>query len=210
MQLGHPLTVILCAPAGNKQEEEVLRNHRPRRTSPIKMGGPARADGLNQGFTLIELTVILVIISLATLLVIPRFPSTEASRLRGSARSLVAVLRYLGDQAVSAKTPFRLNFDLNEGRILISRIDARGGETPAEDVFLKRRFLAEGVTIKDVELPRLGKVSSGQVSVDFNGAGLEEFLLIHLQGIDKAYLTIAAFPQNGKVKVLEGYQEAVL
>ena len=53
------------------------------------------------GFTLIEMVVVITIISLVALLVLPRLPSTDAANLRSSARSLAAVIRYLGDQSVT-------------------------------------------------------------------------------------------------------------
>jgi general secretion pathway protein H len=175
-----------------------------------KPEGLARGGESDSGFTLIELLVIIGVIALMALLVIPRFPSTEEARLRGSARSLAAAIKFLGDQAVATKTPFRLYFFLTEGRVLIYRIDAGGEESAAEDLFLKRPFLADGVFVKDVELSRQGKISDGRARVDFDSGGLREFILIHLKGSGNAYFTIAAFPQNNKVKIYEGYQEAVL
>ena len=37
--------------------------------------------------------------------------------------------------------------------------------------------------MEDVQVPRLGKVSDGEVTVDFGVAGLEEFMIIHLLGL---------------------------
>jgi general secretion pathway protein H len=160
------------------------------------------------GFTLIEMILVIVILSMVTILVLPRLPSTNGAELRTSARSLAAAIRYLGDLSITTKTPHRLHFNLTEGTITITRKDADGVDVPPEDTFLGRHFLAVGVTLEDVELQRLGKVSSGEAAVDFGVGGLEEFVSIHLKGSGGGQFTVDAFPQSGKVKVSEGYREA--
>jgi general secretion pathway protein H len=163
-----------------------------------------------RGFTLIEMVVVITILALVTLLVLPRLPTTDTADLRGSARSLAAAIRYLGDHSVTAKTLYRLHLNLTDGTVTVTRKGDDGADVPPDDTFLGRRFLADGITIEDVELPRLGKVSSGEVVINFGGGGLEEFLTVHLQGAHDTHFTVAAFPQNGKVKIFEGYQEALL
>jgi general secretion pathway protein H len=160
------------------------------------------------GFTLMEMILVIVILSMVTILVLPRLPSTEGAELRTSARSLAAAIRYLGDLSITAKAPHRLHFNLTEGTIAITRKNADGEDVPPEDVFLGRQFLAEGVTLEDVEIQRLGKISSGEVVVDFGVGGLEEYVSIHLQGKGGGHFTVDAFPQSGKVKVYEEYREA--
>ena len=161
------------------------------------------------GFTLIEMVVVIVILSLVALLVVPLLPSTEAAELRGSARSLTAVIRYLGDRSVTTKSPYRMLLNLTDSTITVKKI-VNGEETAPEDPFFTKKFLADGVTIEDVEIPRLGKLSEGAVNVDFGVAGLGEFTVIHLKGIKGSHFTVTAIPEGGKVEVLEGYQEIKL
>lgn len=158
-----------------------------------------------RGFTLIEMVVVIVIISLVALLVIPLFPSTNAGDLRRSARSLAAVIRYLGDQAVTTRTPYRLHLNMSGNTITIGK-PGNGGESPPTDPFLSRPILTEGVTLADVEVPRLGKLTTGDVTMDFSVGGLGEFTVIHLRGGKDNYLTITAFPNGGRVTVSDGYQ----
>ncbi len=159
-----------------------------------------------RGFTLIEMVVVIVVISLVALLVIPLFPSTNAANLRRSARSLAAVMRYLGDQSVTTRTPYRLHLDVAGNTITIGK-PGNAGESAPTDPFLNRRILAEGVTMADVEVPRLGKLTEGDVTLDFGVAGLGEFTVIHLQGTRGTYFTITAFPNGGRVTVQDGYRE---
>ena len=166
-----------------------------------------KTHNARSGFTLIEMVVVVLILSLAAALVLPRLPATDTANLRGSARSLAAAIRYLGDLSITTKTPHRLHLNLSEERVSVTRKNSAGEQVSPNDSFLGRRFLADGIVIEDVMIPRLGKVAIGEVMVDFGAAGLEEFVIIHLRTGQGSQFTIAAFPHSGKVKVVEGYLE---
>lgn len=158
------------------------------------------------GFTLIELAVVLAILATVALLVFPRLPSTDATNLRGSARALAATIRYTGDKAVTAKSAYRLRVNLTDNRLAVIKM-VNGEESTDTDPFFSRQILAEGINIEDVSTPRLGKIAGGEVTVNFGPGGLEDFVVIHLQGSRDRHFTVTAYPQNGKVKVEEGYRE---
>jgi general secretion pathway protein H len=158
------------------------------------------------GFTLIEMVVIIVILSMVAIIVLPLLPSTDSANLRNSARRLSTVIRYLGDQSVTTKSPYRMKIDLTDNLLVVKKI-VNGEETAPDDPFFSRKFLADGVSIEDIETPRLGKTGEGIINVDFGVAGLGEFIAIHLQGAKGGHFTLTAFPYGGKVKVQEGYQE---
>jgi general secretion pathway protein H len=158
------------------------------------------------GFTLIEMVVVIAIIAMAALLVLPRLPSTDTSNLRGSARSLAAMIRYLGDKSITSKSAYRLQLNLADSSLAVRKV-VNGEESTDSDPFFSRRILADGISIEDVRIPRLGKLSTGEVTVGFGPSGLEDFVIIHLKGSRDNHFTVTAYPQNGKVKVGEGYQE---
>jgi hypothetical protein len=99
-----------------------------------------------------------------------------------------------------------MQLDLTDNSVTVKKI-VNGEETTPEDPFFSRKFLAEGVIIEDVEVPRLGKLGEGTVNADFGVAGLGEFVIIHLKGAKGDHFTVTAPPYGGKVEVLEGYQE---
>lgn len=173
------------------------------------MGSELKIRNRRTGFTLIELIVVLLIVSLAMMLVIPRLPSSEASKLKSSARTLAATIRYLGENSVTGRVPYRLQFNFSDASVAVARRTADGGEATPDDVFLAKRILAEGITIESIQTSRLGTVKEGQVLLDFGPAGMAEFIAVHLQGGAGKY-TVIAFPGSGKVKIHEGYQEAEL
>ena len=152
------------------------------------------------------MVVVIFIISLVAMLVLPLLPSTNAANLRRSARSLAAVFRYLGDRSVTTKTPYRMLLSLTDNAITVKKV-VNGEEAPPGDPFFDRQILADGVTIEDIEIPRLGKLGEGEVRADFGVAGLGDFIVIHLKGVKDSHFTITALPGGGRVEALEGYQE---
>jgi len=161
------------------------------------------------GFTLIEMAVVIVIISMVAIIVLPLLPSTGAADLRNSARRLSTVVRYLGERSVTTKSPYRMRLDLNDSTVTIKKM-VNGEETTPEDPFFSRNILADGVSMEDIEIQRLGKLGEGVVNVDFGVAGLGEVIVIHLKGGNEGHFTVTALPYGGRVEVLEGYQEIAL
>jgi general secretion pathway protein H len=168
--------------------------------------GQYRSRSTNRGFTLIEMAVVIVIISMVAIIVFPLLPSTGAAELRNSARRLSSVVRYLGERSITTKTPYRMRLDMSDSTIFIRKV-VNGEESTPEDPFFSRNILADGVSIEDVEIQRLGKLGEGVVNVDFGVAGLGEFMVIHLKGGKEGRFTVTALPYGGRVEVLEGYQE---
>ncbi len=164
---------------------------------------------MKNGFTLIELTVVLVILSIITLLVLPRlFPGDEAA-LKSSARTLASTLRYLQERAIATRTNYTLKFQFPDGAIGVKTVSPLGEEGDAGDVALRNRILTEGVSVEDVGLNSLGRVNEGEVSVRVGMEGFQELLTVHLRSRGGAY-TVVAYPVSGKVLVQEGYREAAL
>ena len=152
--------------------------------------------------------VVILIIAVAAALVIPRLPAPEGTRLKNSARNLATGIRFLNDQAIITKGVYRLQLSLADNSTRISKISASGEELPPDDQFMNRQLIEEGISIEDVTVPQLGKVSEGEVSIPFGPGGNPDGITIHLKGGEQ-HFTIIAYPAGGRVKVLEGYQEEI-
>lgn len=170
-----------------------------------------RANFGRAGFTLIELTVVIVILSVLAVLVFPRLPFAREGDLKTSARALAATLRYLGDRAITTKSRYRLRINFQDRGMTVTRIIQDGEEVAVTDVLLNRLSLRKGISFADIATSRLGKVSEGETVLSFSPLGAEEFTVIHLISEDGArYYTVALYPGSGRVTVLEGYQEGTL
>ncbi|MHC1697122.1 MAG: Tfp pilus assembly protein FimT/FimU [Geobacteraceae bacterium] len=166
---------------------------------------------LQSGFTLIEMTVVIVILSVIAVVVLPRLPFAHERDLKTSARTLAASLRYLGDLAISTKQHYRLRITLLTNEIAVTRVIPEGDELAFGDSALNQLALRDGIVFADIETPRLGKVRAGEAVLDFGPLGVEDLAVIHLKRADDSrYYTVAVYPGSGRITVLEGYQEGTL
>ncbi|MCM0080127.1 prepilin-type N-terminal cleavage/methylation domain-containing protein [Geomonas sp. Red32] len=157
------------------------------------------------GFTLIEMVVVILIVALAAAVVVPRLPAPEGTRLKNSARNLASGIRFLNDQAIVTKGIYRLHLNISESTTSIAKLSSGGEEGAPDDNFMGRRLIEEGITIEDVLVPQLGKVSEGEVVLPFGPGGYSDCIVVHLKGGEEHY-TVIAYPSGGKVQVLEGYK----
>lgn len=162
------------------------------------------------GFTLIEIVVVMTIIGMVMMLVIPRLPSSDGENLKISARTLAATLRYLQERAATTGTGYYLSLAPGTDALKLFEITADGSGREPSDPLLQKPLLKDGIQLADVFVPRLGKVTDGQLRLDVGLAGLRDFVTIHLRSPEGKFWTVMAFPAGGKVKFYEGYQEEPL
>ena len=169
---------------------------------PVDRGGACKA-----GYTLIEITVVLVIICMIMLLVLPRLPSSDQENLKISARTLASTMRYIQERAATSQTGYHLFLSPGTDVIKIYENGADGSDKEPSDPLLQKSALKEGIIVADVRIPRLGKIKDGQLRLDVGVAGVRDFITIHLRSADGQFWTVMAFPSGGKVKAFEGYRE---
>lgn len=164
-------------------------------------------QGRRAGFTLIEIAVVMTIISMVLLLVLPRLPSSDRQNLKISASTLASTLRYMQSRAAGSQLMYRLVFAPGTDVLKIVEVSADGSTHEPSDPLLQKSPLKEGIIVADVRIPRLGKISDGQLQVEVGNGGMRDFVTIHLLSATGQFLTVMAFPSGGKVKVFDGYLE---
>ncbi len=68
----------------------------------------------SQGFTIIELIMVVVLISILAVSVVPKFMDTSAISLQGGAALVVADIRYTQELAMSTHAPKTITFTTND------------------------------------------------------------------------------------------------
>jgi prepilin-type N-terminal cleavage/methylation domain-containing protein len=163
-----------------------------------------------RGFTLLEITLVIVILGVMLGVIVPRLRDPGQAELTAQARRLVMTFRLIRSEAVLHGTPFRLNFDLDEGRYWITSAEGVEG---LDDGLGTLGALARGAVLKspisfvDVSFPYLGaKVSQGQVYTMFYPDGSIDITVIRLASRTQAY-TLYVDPMKMKLVGIEGNRE---
>jgi general secretion pathway protein H len=125
---------------------------------------------LKKGFTLLELMVVLGLISMISVLVVPRLAGS-LSKMNGetAARKIAASLRYARSQAVSQKIPYFCRFDFDKNRLIVKNWQAEPGNLETESRKLEKIYdLPEGVKLEEVIAE---KTDAGVFQIAFYPAG---------------------------------------
>lgn len=161
-----------------------------------------------QGFTLIELSIVILIIAIVARFAVPKLRTLTAAELGATTRRLAHTTRYLYEEAALRGTVLTLYFDLDRQQYWVARPE-EGTGLPVEDTDLlgRRVELPAGVHIADVVVPGAGKLSTGLVPTRFYPEGYADRSVIHLVDSDGHAYTVRIDPVRGRGEVFEGYQD---
>ena len=163
----------------------------------------------SSGFTLLELSLALLIIAVVLMLAIPRLRDPGRAELVSQARRLVMIYRLLRSEAVLNGQAYRLNYDLSQQRYWVTGdASADLGDMVHELGSLARGTKLDGqVSIVDIVLPTLaGKINQGQIYTVFYPDGSVDPTVIHLASPREAY-TLWLNPMNGRLNIAVGYHD---
>jgi prepilin-type N-terminal cleavage/methylation domain-containing protein len=161
------------------------------------------------GFTLIELTIVIVILGVMLSLIIPRLGELGDANLKRSARHLSGMIRFLHDESLSKKDTYRLRFDISEGRYWTEKWTLLNlSDKTAEYKRFSSEMAADGslsgqTTFRDV------KVAShpDDPYIEFSPEGWVEHALIHLRDGEGRDFTLVVNPLTGSAEFRDGYIE---
>lgn len=140
----------------------------------------------SDGFTFLELIVVLFILSLFSVLVFPKFYSLGETSIAAEAKKTASILRYLNDDAVYTKHVYPLKIGIGEGSLSWTGPDGERSERIA--------------SLRGVNLESKGELREGEVTVFFGPSGVQESIEIILRHKDEA-LRVALNPVSGRVKI---------
>ncbi len=105
----------------------------------------------NNGFTLLEILVVMLIIGAFFFVAVPKFQDLTEVNLKSASRNLTATIKYIYNEAAFKKNIHRLAFDIEAGEYWVETL--QGNEYGiSEDSSHKRHKLPNGVYFKDVSL----------------------------------------------------------
>ncbi len=163
------------------------------------------AFGLD-GYTLIELVVVMALISIMLFVALPRFRDNKLTdQARKTSRWVITQARHLKQQSVREKKDYILHVDMEDDKLWISNRDME--EEALQYAENEAYYLPEDVSIMDVEFPGKGKISVGQAEIYFYAKGYSDKALIHLEQDNErqfSFLIESFLPQ---IKYTEGYKD---
>ena len=172
---------------------------------------PTRAGG----FTLIELTLVILVIGIVSALVLPRFGSLlDRQQMRRTVNVVRGMVRQLHAKAALTKRVYRLTFDLDAQQLTVCHLQSLPS-TGSEDSTcvaepsreMRGYAMPDAVEILDVVSPEGKKVSEGVAMTHFHPTGQAEPSVVHLQTPDETHVTLFIEALAGRVKVVYGYAE---
>ncbi|MBW1822856.1 MAG: type II secretion system protein [Deltaproteobacteria bacterium] len=130
----------------------------------------------NSGFTLIELTVVISLISIMLFFAVPRFRNAVLTdSMNNTSRWIIGKVRVLKEYSTSKQKLCILHVNMDSNKMWVS------------DETMK------------------GIISSGQADICFYRAGYSDKALIHIQGDDEQKISFLIEPFLPKVKLYEKY-----
>jgi len=130
--------------------------------------------GVSSGFTLVELIIVIVIISIAALTAIPMMSSAASVQIRSAANMLTADLEYAKSIAISRAQYFSVVFDKNTESYWIEDQDGIVIQHPVKKGFpYEINFRTDGrlnkVDIVDVDFDATSEVKFDYLGSPYNG-----------------------------------------
>jgi general secretion pathway protein H len=158
-----------------------------------------RRDGPG-GFSLLELVIVLVILSLATLLLAPRLSRTISHmETKGAAKRVSALLRHCRSDAINQKKTYLISFDADANAVSISTL-TEGEDSPKADRFY---VLSKEVRMEKVE-PGKNAVETALPSFEFYPNGGSNGGRVVLKGREGRVYNVVVDTLTGMVRVEQG------
>jgi prepilin-type N-terminal cleavage/methylation domain-containing protein len=180
------------------------RTNAPAHRLPLRVGA-------KNGFTLLEVLVVMFLIALVAGIAIPKFQGIFEVQLKSSIRKLIGSIKFCFNESIIKQSTIRLSFDIGAGTYRYSVLATNQGGTVGQFVELPSGIavpvaLPRGVYFKDVLTPRsVMKQEDGETFILFYPTGYAEKAVIHLADTKGREYTLLVKSMTGGVKLFEGY-----
>ena len=159
---------------------------------------------LNQGFTLIELIVVITLISLMLFFVIPRFQvdvlSDDTNKV---SRWIMLKVHSLKQKAVREQKLYVLHISLDSNRLWVTSEIMSQEEFQAAEA--NGYELSDNINLLDVEYPDEEKISVGRADIYFYKKGYSDKAIIHISNDDNERRSFLIEPFLSHVRLYDKY-----
>ena len=132
----------------------------------------------NSGFTLIELGVVILLISVTLFFVAPRIPNSPLTdQSRKTSRWIMTAVADLKDRAVRDQKTYTLHVSLDANRLWVTHEAMSDEEKDAAQA--EGMKLSGAIRLMDVEYPGNEKITAGRAEIRFYPKGYSDRALLH-------------------------------
>jgi len=132
------------------------------------------------GFTLLELIVVVSLLGIMLAFTIPRFHETLfLDDAKTGSRWIVGKIQALKEASIRNQKNYSLHIDLDSEKFW--ETDSAMPAEALENAALNAESLPDGLKITDIEYPMRGKINSGQTDITFYKNGYSDKAMIHVQ-----------------------------
>jgi len=158
----------------------------------------------NNGFTLIELIVVISLISLMLFFAIPRFQNSVLSdNTKKVSRWIIAKVHALKERAVRDQKLYVLHVSLDSNRLWTT--NELMSEQELQNAAQNAYELPGDIKVLDVEYPDEEKISVGRADIYFYKRGYSDKAMIHIENNDNEQLSFLIEPFLSRVRMYETY-----
>ena len=158
----------------------------------------------NNGFTLVEIMVVLILISLMLFFTVPRIQSSIFSGdEKDVTRWLILKTKSLKESALIEQRAYILHINIDTDRLFISH------EAMTEEEIAKAKenefVFPKSMEVMDVEYPGAAPIINGEVEIYFYPKGYSDKAIIHVADGDNEYRSYVVEPFLSKLKIIDHY-----
>lgn len=156
----------------------------------------------HQGFTLVELIVVIVILALIGMISVPLLFNRLGTDERTTLRRIVGTVKELYNEATLTRDEHQLEFDLDRHTINAFRLRSVAADRVEKEPFRHEIVLAP-LTLQQIEVEGQGSFRSGQVTVRIFPLGWMEQTRLHVRHADGSDIQVIFSPLTGTTRIEE-------
>jgi type II secretory pathway pseudopilin PulG len=165
---------------------------------------PLRRHGSEAAFTLVEILVVCLLISIMLAVSVPTLRDIMLTdHLKATTRKIIGTIRELREEAVREQLSFMLYLDMEKKHIWYER-EGKSGPEERQASIDRGIQLPASVRILDVWTKSDGRQARGVPGLWISKQGYMDMTVIHMTD-DNATISIMFSPFLGSIKVADGY-----
>lgn len=163
---------------------------------------PTGISSKRQGFTLVELVVVIVILALIGMISVPLLFNRLGTDERTSLRRIVGTVKELYNEATLTRDEHQLEFDLDRHTMKAYRMRTVAADQVEKEAFRREIALAP-LTLQQIDVEGQGSFRSGQVTVRIFPLGWMEQTRLYVRHADGNDMQLIFSPLTGTTRIEE-------